>query len=402
MMDECRYHASLQHPNVVRYHNAWLEVSYSGSLIEGSSRQIETLSTTTKKPLETNGWIVKEDSEENNSGEFDSLRLVDRGNGDSFITFEEETNVDGENSCKESSSGRNVNKPQITEEDSSDESAKGLWAKPRARATSLSTTSFESDSDEEDAQCSIDEEENNDYEDGGMSDSSGSSLGSNSAKKLAKQLAMDDIEDVPVVNKSNHHLTLDLMKVKVPLFKTLFIQMELCHSTLEKYIWKRAQELKPIDTKFNEEIIEGLLSAVDFLHKNNVVHRDIKPSNIMMKFYPGNKMSVLLGDFGLAREIRELAFSDSPSPISDGYDSKLTSGLGTKIYASPEQLCSREYTTSADIYSCGIVIYELYHEFRTKSERARYLTLIREENKICDEFRSKWPLLVCLLCSLEK
>lgn len=154
-----------------------------------------------------------------------------------------------------------------------------------------------------------------------------------------------------------------------------------------------------IDTKFNEIVIEGLLSAVDFLHRNHIVHRDIKPSNIMMKVNDG-KTSVLLGDFGLAREIKEFVLTESPSPVEEGYKWKLTSGLGTYLYAAPEQLNSKDYNISADIFSSGVVIYELYQLFSTGSERIEKLSELRKTWKVTEEFRKKYPRLVIFSISI--
>ena len=144
--------------------------------------------------------------------------------------------------------------------------------------------------------------------------------------------------------------------------------MELCHFTLEKYLLNRLKNQRT-DTKFNEIVIEGLLSAVEFLHRNHIVHRDIKPSNILMKVCDG-KTNVLLGDFGLAREIKEFAVNESPSPNEENCKWKLTSGLGTYLYAAPEQLNSKKYNASADVFSSGVVIYELYELVSTGSVTA--------------------------------
>ncbi|KAE9550607.1 hypothetical protein FO519_006178 [Halicephalobus sp. NKZ332] len=240
MLDECRFHAGLQHPNVVRYHNAWFEITINEvPKINSGHEFVKTLSTTTTRPLVANKWVSEE------------------------------------------------------------------------------------------------------------------------------------VESI--------------------IYKTLYIQMELCHFTLEKYMMNRLKDQR-IDQKFNEVVVEGLLSAVDFLHRNHVVHRDIKPSNIMMKVHEG-KTNVLLGDFGLAKEINEFALNESSSKKEGDFKAKLTSGLGTFLYAAPEQLHSKDYSFSADIYSCGIVIYELYELFSTKSERAHRISELRENGRTTDEFRKKWPKL---------
>lgn len=92
------------------------------------------------------------------------------------------------------------------------------------------------------------------------------------------------------------------------------------------------------------EITSKLAQAVDALHKAGVVHRDIKPSNVMID----SQRQPILMDFGLARKL--------------GGDLLLTRTgemLGTPAYMSPEQAENREVDPRTDIYSLGIVLYQL-------------------------------------------
>jgi len=79
---------------------------------------------------------------------------------------------------------------------------------------------------------------------------------------------------------------------------------------------------------------------------------------------------------------------------------KLTSGVGTYIYASPEQLASSQgYDNKTDIYSLGILLFELLWPFKTGMERIKTLTNIRN-GKFPDNFVEKWPLELPFLKSL--
>ncbi len=85
--------------------------------------------------------------------------------------------------------------------------------------------------------------------------------------------------------------------------------------------------------------------ALDYAHKKGIIHRDIKPSNIIVNG-PGN---VKLTDFGIAH----IEDPDLPSQTQAGEI------LGTPAYMSPEQVLGRPVSGKADIFSLGIVLYEM-------------------------------------------
>jgi serine/threonine protein kinase len=88
----------------------------------------------------------------------------------------------------------------------------------------------------------------------------------------------------------------------------------------------------------------GICSAVDYAHRNFVVHRDIKPGNILVA--PGGVPKLL--DFGVCKLLRE-----------DAGSSETAAGLLTPAYASPEQVRGGAVTPLSDIYSLGVVLYQL-------------------------------------------
>jgi len=120
-----------------------------------------------------------------------------------------------------------------------------------------------------------------------------------------------------------------------------FMIMELLEGTLADRL--SARQPIPADEviRFGEQLLEGLTQV----HARGIVHRDIKPSNIFLREDGGPK----LGDFGIARR------------MDIGEDGLTATGqiVGTPRYMSPEQLVSSEVTSTSDVYSVGMVLYEM-------------------------------------------
>ncbi|TVR31367.1 MAG: serine/threonine protein kinase [Balneolaceae bacterium] len=94
------------------------------------------------------------------------------------------------------------------------------------------------------------------------------------------------------------------------------------------------------------ELFYDVTEAVQYAHKNLVIHRDLKPGNILVTG-EDEKPQVKLLDFGIARILEE----------SDTEDAGMKAM--TRAYASPEQLRGESTSTATDIYSLGVVLYEL-------------------------------------------
>ena len=92
-------------------------------------------------------------------------------------------------------------------------------------------------------------------------------------------------------------------------------------------------------------ITEGILTALEYSHRAGVVHRDIKPGNIMIT--KAGQVKVM--DFGIAR-----AISDSSATVA-----QTTAILGTASYFSPEQAKGESVDARTDLYSTGVVLFEM-------------------------------------------
>ena len=109
----------------------------------------------------------------------------------------------------------------------------------------------------------------------------------------------------------------------------------------------------PLPVKQALQVASEIAEALEKAHQTGIVHRDLKPSNIMIT--PEGHVKVM--DFGLAKRV----VSD-PARTGEAQLTTLTkegSTLGTVPYMSPEQLKGQEVDTRSDIFSFGIILYEM-------------------------------------------
>jgi serine/threonine-protein kinase len=121
---------------------------------------------------------------------------------------------------------------------------------------------------------------------------------------------------------------------------TSYIAMELVDGrTLKQLI----QERGPAGPSAAIDITIEILKALRYAHKRGIVHRDIKPQNVLLDA----EGAVKVADFGIAR-------ADGPSEMTE--DGAI---MGTVQYVSPEQAQGQPVSPASDLYSAGIVLYEL-------------------------------------------
>ncbi|XP_014806901.1 PREDICTED: eukaryotic translation initiation factor 2-alpha kinase 1 isoform X2 [Calidris pugnax] len=179
----------------------------------------------------------------------------------------------------------------------------------------------------------------------------------------------------------------------------LHIQMQLCEISLWDWIVDRNKRCNErteetsspyhlVDVRWTMKIFQELLEGVCYIHSVGVMHRDIKPRNI---FLYGSDHHVKIGDFGLA--CKDLLWDDADQWFKTERINGLThtSGVGTCLYASPEQLQGSHYDFKSDMYSMGVILLELFQPFGTEMERTEVLTQLRN-GQIPHTFYKKWPV----------
>lgn len=182
-------------------------------------------------------------------------------------------------------------------------------------------------------------------------------------KKISlKKLPDDRIDkfklELDISKKLNHVNIVRCFKT----FKTKkhwYIVTEYCDAgTLKDYI----EQLKTIDTnedreKCVNEILIQLKEALQYLRNNNLIHRDLKPMNILFSKdkKKNDKIVLKLADFGFARYFNNEQLS------KDGYDSMISTICGSPIYMAPEMLLTSMYNIKADLWSFGVIMYEMLY-----------------------------------------
>ena len=109
----------------------------------------------------------------------------------------------------------------------------------------------------------------------------------------------------------------------------------------------------PLELKDALQKAVEIAEALEAAHKQNIVHRDLKPANIMLT--PEGHVKVM--DFGLAKRLTEGGDPDEQTVSSTLTDTGAT--LGTLPYMSPEQVRGQDVDSRSDIFSFGVVLYEM-------------------------------------------
>ncbi len=156
-----------------------------------------------------------------------------------------------------------------------------------------------------------------------------------------------------------------------------YIVMELVPGgdTLRSYT--RQDTLLPIRKVV--EIVFRCAKALDYAHRQGVIHRDIKPSNILVT----EDMDVKIADFSIAHINR----TDTTQTMPMGF-------VGSPRYMSPEQVQEDYITSQTDLFSLGIVAYELLtgkHPFGGESFSRLIHRIINEEPTPMQDFRADTP-----------
>ena len=110
---------------------------------------------------------------------------------------------------------------------------------------------------------------------------------------------------------------------------------------------------KALNTRQRLQLFVPVCNALQHAHKKGIIHRDVKPSNVLVTEVDGNPLPKVI-DFGIARATDQRAAESEVFTLAGQI-------IGTPEYMSPEQanMDSRDIDTGTDVYSLGVVLYEL-------------------------------------------
>ena len=153
-----------------------------------------------------------------------------------------------------------------------------------------------------------------------------------SNKKYVKYLNLE----IEIMNKLNHK---NIIKLYDTIYteKYVFLVLELCDTDLYTYIHNNI-----ITEKETQYIVKQIIEAIKYIMDNNIVHRDLKPHNILIN---EDTKEIKLCDFGFAREFKDTLLTDTI--------------CGSPLYMAPEILHYKKYTQLADLWSVGVILYEI-------------------------------------------
>ena len=123
-----------------------------------------------------------------------------------------------------------------------------------------------------------------------------------------------------------------------------------------------SSNIRSLSKKEKINITKDILKGLSYIHNrkpHNLIHRDIKPTNILLT----NSKVAKISDFGLSKfYTMKMVPSNDDLVIMSNRDNyiELTKNVGTERYMSPEILSFIEYNNKVDIYSSGILLYELF------------------------------------------
>ncbi|SPO23931.1 related to GCN2 - ser/thr protein kinase [Ustilago trichophora] len=383
----------LDHPHIVRYSTCWIEETHmpmtglAGSDTSGftSSQTLETNTTTSKTHASGpnlsmsafgNGFQRPANANKPAPRRDESFRAVPDFDDDDDDVF-----ASGASSSHLTGSYSDI---RFAEDDDDSQDQRNAGTSSRAKAEpsfkggllALRTPSDDSSDDSDDSEDDDDDsdESSSDDEFGGDDDDfSRIRLSSRRASRAGRSMS----RSVSMARPAG----------TIPVQRVLYIQMEFVENrTLREAIEKGLTE----DEAWR--ILRQMVEALAHISSLGIIHRDLKPSNVLM-YANGD---VKIGDFGLATNALQIADGNAghlggTAELAESTD--LTGDLGTFLYTAPELRAKggTKYNFKVDIYSLGIIFFEMLASQRVYRTGMERILLIRELRDPGVGLPAVWP-----------
>lgn len=364
VLREVRHLAVLDHPNIIRYYQSWIEEDeWNGS---------------------RNGSFAGDGEEDEESSHYDEDDVESEGDADSAGSEDEGVDSEGDYEGDESKAGSTTSQGDDESNTSRDSESFGIKLAHKQLDFSKSGLSvYDSDSSLDASRTlSISEEIR----------SARRKRGKREKREKRGDVGLDITFERTYgsTSTSMSAVTATGSGPSTPCRRTiLYIQMQYCHQgTLQHWLNRTDRVICPQEAI---AIFRQAVRGVAHIHANFVIHRDLKPPNILISA----DGSVKIGDFGLATG----AIDGGPLSPMRILTRSHTTGVGSPLYCSPEQLKGDRYDSKVDIFSLGIILYEMFHIFSTQMERVSHITQLRE-GRINSETQELYPKLAELALSL--
>jgi serine/threonine protein kinase len=145
--------------------------------------------------------------------------------------------------------------------------------------------------------------------------------------------------EIDIMKKVNHPNIVQLHDI-YQTTNNMYIVTELCQQGDLLHLLRQRRRLPEKEAMgYLRDILEG----AKYLHKSGIIHRDLKPANILLK-----DGSCKISDFGFAKSL-------------NSEEAVMKSIVGTPLYMSPQILKKGRYTAKSDLWSIGLIYYEMLH-----------------------------------------
>ena len=190
--------------------------------------------------------------------------------------------------------------------------------------------------------------------------------------KDTKKMSLSRLQrEIKLLKKLNHPNIVRFIDTFTDISDNVYVITEYCnYGSLEKFIGGKGDEIVQLFEDEIKTLIYQLKEGLRYLLTNNILHRDIKPQNILLH-RDGDEINIKIADFGFAKHFEVLEV-----------DSMMETLCGTPLYLAPEIIIDKKYTLYSDLWSVGIIMYQLFYHTTPFQTPKNILELIRNIEKL--------------------